>query len=68
MKNPNRYVGRIIRLKQEVFEAVRLRARRQGMTLENCFVVAAVTRELRKLVCYGADFRVVVGIADVALI
>jgi hypothetical protein len=66
--NLERYVGRVVRLKQEVFQPVIRRAQRQGLALENCFIVAAVSREMRKLICYGADFRVAVGVAEVVLI
>lgn len=60
------YVGRIVRLKQQALRAAVKRGRPRPLPLENCFVVAAVSRELRQLICYGADRRVAVG--DVVLI
>ncbi|MDD5248553.1 MAG: hypothetical protein PHY45_06195 [Rhodocyclaceae bacterium] len=66
--NLERYVGRIVRLKQDVFQPVIRRAQRQGIALENCFIVAAVSREMRKLICYGADFRVAVDAREVVLV
>ncbi|MGE5468865.1 MAG: hypothetical protein ACM3Y9_15690 [Ignavibacteria bacterium] len=62
------YVGRIVSLRQESFRPVVSRARRQGMDLENRFIVASVNADMRKLICYGADFRVAVNAADVALL
>jgi len=38
------------------------------MTLENCFLVAEVSRGMRELICYGANLRIVLGVADAALI
>lgn len=63
-----RYVGRIVRLKQNAFAALIARARRQGAALENCFLVAGIGREMSTLICYGADLRITVGVADVVLI
>lgn len=62
------YVGRIVRLRQQVFQAVRERARRQGVSLENSFIVTEVKRGVKKLVCYGASFRIEVAVADVVLV
>ena len=62
------YVGRIVRLNARVFQEMRSRAQRQGQALENCFLVAEVSRGVRKLICYGANFRVVVDVGDVALV
>ena len=33
-----------------------------------CFLVAAVSGEMKKLICYGANMRIAVGAADVVLI
>lgn len=68
MQDIERYVGRIVRLKQEAFEKISRRARRQGIALENCFIVAAVSREMRKLICYGASLRIAVEVSDVVLV
>jgi hypothetical protein len=68
MENLNRYVGCVVRLKKQAFLAIKERARRQGIALDNCFIVATVSRKLRKLVCYGANFRIMVGVAEVVLV
>ncbi len=68
MDNLNNYVGKIVRLKEQAFAAIRDRAQRQGIVLDNCFIVAAVSRKLRKLVCYGANFRVLVGVGEIVLV
>ena len=63
-----KYVGRIVRLNRRAFQEVARRAQSHGAALENCFLVAGVSREMRKLICYGANLRIVVGAADVVLI
>ncbi len=63
-----RYVGRIVRLKQERYQSVAPRARRQSLSVENQFIVASVSDDEGKLICYGADFRVAVDAAEVALV
>ncbi|MBI4986843.1 MAG: hypothetical protein HZC24_16235 [Rhodocyclales bacterium] len=68
MNDLDGYVGRIVRLNGDALQTVARRAQRQGVALENCFVVASVSYEVSKLICYGANFRVAVGISEVALI
>lgn len=68
MEKLDRYVGRIVRLNKQAFQKIAQRAKRQGKALENCFLVAAVSREMRKLICYGADLRIAVSVSDVVLI
>ena len=68
MEDLHAYVGRIVRLKEKAFLALKERARRQGVAIENCFVVAAVSGRLHKLICYGANFRVTVGAGEVILV
>lgn len=63
-----KYVGRIVRLNQQTFAEVSRQARRRGEMLENCFVVAEISRQMHKLICYGANLRILVGAADVVLI
>jgi len=63
-----KYVGRIVRLNQRAFQEIVRRARNQGAVLENCFLVGGVSREMRKLVCYGANLRIMVCASDVVLI
>ena len=64
----DRYVGRIVRLNQRAFQEILGQAKRKGQALENCFVVAGISHEMRKLICYGADLRIMVGASDVMLI
>jgi len=66
--SPEKYVGRIVRLNQRVFQEIAARARGRGEALENLFLVSAVNREMRKLICYGASLRIAVGAADVVLV
>jgi hypothetical protein len=63
-----KYVGRIVRLNKRAFEEIKSRAKRQGHALENCFLVAEVARGVHKLICYGANFRIIVGVSDVVMI
>ena len=62
------YVGRVVRLKESAFREIVRRARRHGKSLENCFLVAGISAEMRKLICYGADLRIMVGVSEVVLI
>ena len=66
-KQLQQYVGRIVRLNQEVYQGIKDRAIRRGHALENCFLVAGVGLGVQ-LICYGANFRIVVDIADVVLV
>lgn len=66
--NLEKYVGRIVRLNQRAFREVAVRAKLQGKSLENCFLVSEVSRGMQKLICYGANLRIVVGVSDVVLI
>jgi hypothetical protein len=66
--NLEKYVGRIVRLNQQAFEKIRAQAKHQGQALENYFVVARVSSGVRKLICYGANLRITVDVADVAFI
>lgn len=68
MHKLERYVGRIVRLNKDVFQDLARRSRANRTPPENCFLVAAVSREMRKLVCYGATLTVSVGASDVVLI
>jgi hypothetical protein len=67
-KKLEQYVGRIVRLNKQAFQKLKCQAKLQGEALENCFLVSEVNRGLQKLICYGANLRIEVGIADVALI
>lgn len=67
-KKLEQYVGRAIRLNEQAFQKIKSQAKFQGESLENCFLVSEVNRELHKLICYGANLRIVVGAADVILI
>ena len=68
MHSLEKYVGRMVRLKQQALQDLARRGRPRLVPFENCFVVATVSREMRKLICYGANFRVAVGAGDVVLI
>lgn len=63
-----RYVGRIVRLNKQAFREIRQQAIRKGYALENCFIVSEVSRGVKKLICYGANIRVVVSASDVVLV
>ena len=67
-RNPDQYVGRMVRLNQQAFQEISGRSRHQGMAFENRFLVSEVSRQMRKLVCYGARLRILVAPADVVLI
>lgn len=67
-RNLDQYVGRIVRLNHQIFQEISRRSRYQGMPFENRFLVSEVSRQMRKLVCYGATLRILVGPSDVVLI
>ena len=67
-KKLHHYVGRIVRLNHQLFQEVASRAKKQGTILENSFLVSGVSTGVRRLICYGASFRIVVDIADVVLV
>ena len=62
------YVGQLVRLNARVFQRIKRQAQQQGMALENSFLVAQVSLKMKKLICYGANFRVVVDISDVVFV
>jgi DNA-directed RNA polymerase sigma subunit (sigma70/sigma32) len=68
MKKLDQYVGRIVRLNKQAFQELKNRAKHQGHVLENCFLVTEVNRGMQKLICYGANLRIVVSVADVILV
>ena len=67
-KQLGQYVGRIVRLNKHVYQELKDRAIRNGHALENCFLVAGVSLGVHQLICYGANFRIVVDVADVVLV
>ena len=68
MQRLEKYVGRIVRLNKQAFQEICKRSKCQKGSVENCFVVAAVSREIGKLICYGANLRIAVGASEVVLI
>jgi hypothetical protein len=64
-----KYVGRIIRLNQSAFSQLSRNNRQRGVNPpDNYFVVADSRRQMRQLICYGANLRIVVDVADVVLV
>ncbi len=68
MKVLERYVGRCVRLKASAIGVLPRRRGREAVDFDNCFLVAAISREMKKLVCYGANMCITVAAADVVLI
>ena len=68
MKALEKYVGRYVRLNKKTFEELPRRRGQKEVEFENHFLVATISREMCKLVCYGANTRVAVGVGDVVLI
>lgn len=64
----DQYVGRIVRLNKRAFQEIMNQAIRSGVALENSFIVARVSRKLKKLICYGAGIRIVIAPSQVALV
>lgn len=68
MKVLEKYVGRCVRLKESAIDLLPKRRGCGDVEFDNCFLVAAISREMKKLICYGANMRIAVGAADVVLI
>lgn len=68
MNRLEKYVGRIVRLNKESFNELMRNGKHRTGALENCFLVAAVSRKMRKLICYSANMRIIVYPTDIALI
>lgn len=62
------YVGRSVRLKKQALDVLPRRRGQERGEFENYFLVAAISQEMKKLICYGANMRIAVGAADVVLI
>ena len=63
-----KYVGRIVRLNQSAFRQLSKSGQRGVNPPDNYFVVADSRRQMRQLICYGANLRIVVDVADVFLV
>ena len=64
----DKYVGRIVRLNRSAFTQISHRTRQRDVVSDNYFVVAEIRRKMHQLICYGANLRIVVGVADVVLV
>lgn len=65
MQNLQKYVGHIVHLQTAFFKALSEQATRQGLPLENLFIVSAASR--KKLICYGAHLCLVISPSNVVL-
>ncbi|MBP5986930.1 MAG: hypothetical protein KA538_07065 [Azonexus sp.] len=63
-----KYVGCMVCLNKAAFEKLKEQAERSGEFVENYFLVASVSRQMRKLVCYGGNLRLIVPFSDVVLV
>jgi len=64
-KQLEEYVGCVVRLNKAAFQKVKEQADRSGKFVENYFLVASVSQQMRKLVCYGWNLRLTVSMSDV---
>jgi hypothetical protein len=67
-KQLEKYVGCVVRLNKATFQKIKEQAERSGQFVENYFLVASISKEMRKLVCYGGNLRLTVSLSDVALV
>lgn len=63
-----KYVGCIVRLNKSAFDRIKEKADQSGAFVENYFLVASASKQMRKLVCYGWNLRLTVSLSDVALV
>lgn len=68
MRKLERYVGRIVRLQQQAYLQIISRGQAIAERQENRFLVAAVDRRMRQLICYGGNFRINVSPSDIILV
>ena len=68
MKVLEKYVGRCVRLRASAIALLPKRRQHADCEFDNCFLVASISREMKKLICYGANMRISVGADDVILI
>lgn len=67
-KQIEKYVGCVVRLNKAAFQKIKEQADKSGEFVENYFLVASVSRQMRALVCYGWNMRLTVPLSDVALV
>lgn len=67
-KQLEKYVGCVVRLNQAAFQKIKEQADSSGEFVENYFLVASISKGMRKLVCYGWNMRLTVSLSDVALV
>lgn len=68
MRNLKLYVGKLVSLRPVKFRLLLTSARLRGQNLDNCFLIGALSRQGRKLICYGSNQRVEVAASDIVLI
>lgn len=67
MHKLEKYVGRLVFLKEHVYQKHREKKVR-AVPEENFFLVAAIDRRLNQLVCYGAGHRINACVSDIVLV
>jgi hypothetical protein len=67
MHKLDNYVGRIVYLKQHAYRRI-IGKIRTGVTQENCFLVAAIDRQMNQLICYGAGRRINARATEIVLV
>lgn len=67
MHKLEKYVGRLVFLKEHVYQKLRAKKVR-AIPEENFFLVAAIDRRLNQLVCYGAGHCINACVSDIVLI
>ena len=68
MRKLEKYVGRIVRLQQQTYLRITGRGHAAAERQENRFLVAAVDRRMRQLICYGGNFRINVNPSEIILV
>lgn len=67
-KQLGKYVGCVVRLNKAAFQKIKEQADRSGEFVDNYFLVASVSKQMRQLVCYGWNMRLTVSLSDVVLV
>ncbi len=68
MHKLEKYIGRIVRLRQQAYQRLSGRKHSPAEQQENRFLVAAIDRRMRQLICYGGNIRINVDPSEIILV
>ena len=63
-----KYVGKMVQLRQQAYRRFVCRDHGWPRRQENRFLVAAIDRRMKQLICYGGNYRINVNPDEIVLI